>query len=66
MRGFDTDDGDYVEYANVSRRIATVVSEKHATLHQMQTIYGLADLYDLLEIVAVDRHNQRIANRPRK
>jgi hypothetical protein len=27
----------------------------------MQTIYGLADLYTLLEVVVVDRHNERLA-----
>ena len=31
-----------------------------ATLHEMDTVYGLEDVYDLLEIMAVEN-----ANRPR-
>jgi hypothetical protein len=27
----------------------------------MQTVYGLKDLYTLLEIVVVDRYNERLA-----
>jgi hypothetical protein len=30
------------------------------TLYELQTIYGLEDLYDLLEIVSVDVENERI------
>jgi hypothetical protein len=29
----------------------------------LQTVYGLADLFDLLEIIAVDRHNERVASK---
>lgn len=65
MRGFDTDDGDYVEYANLPRAIGMVVSADKATLHELQTVYGVADLYRLLEIVMVDNHNRRVANRPK-
>lgn len=63
--GLDTDDGAYVEYANVPRSIATVVSAKMATLHELDTVYGLADLYRMLEVLMVDGHNQRVANKPR-
>ena len=31
-----------------------------ATLHYMQTVYGLSDAYELMEIIAVDGHNQRL------
>jgi hypothetical protein len=30
----------------------------------LQTVYGLADLYVLVEIVVVDKHNERIAAQP--
>ena len=66
VRGFDTDDGDYVEYRNLPRAIATVISAGRATLHELDTVYGVSDLYRLLEIVSVDNPNQRIASRPRK
>jgi hypothetical protein len=34
-------------------------------LHELDTVYGAEDLYLLIEIVAVDDHNQRIANKKR-
>lgn len=39
--------------------IAAVISADKATLHELDTIYGLEDLHDLLEIVAVDAANQQ-------
>jgi hypothetical protein len=38
-----------------------VVSSRLATMHELQTIYGLEDLANFLEILAVDAHNQRLA-----
>jgi hypothetical protein len=35
-----------------------------ATLHELQTVYGTKDLYDLLEIAAVDAHNAWLAAQP--
>jgi hypothetical protein len=35
-----------------------VVSSRLATLHELGEIYGTKDLYDLLEIVLVNRHNE--------
>jgi hypothetical protein len=37
-----------------------IVSHKLATLHELQTAYGAQDLYDLLEIIVVDGHNERV------
>jgi hypothetical protein len=37
-----------------------IVSHKLATLHELQTVYGAQDLYDLLEIIVVDGHNERV------
>jgi hypothetical protein len=39
-----------------------VVSSRIATLHELDSVYGSEDLYDLLEILMVDAENQRIAN----
>jgi hypothetical protein len=47
-----------VEYTNLPRTIGTIVSSRLATLHELQTVYGLVDLWDMLEINAVDTHNQ--------
>ena len=46
---------------NVPRSIAVVVSSGHAKLHELDTVYGMSDLYDMLEIFTVDSHNRRIA-----
>jgi hypothetical protein len=56
-----------VEYANVPKNIGTVVSSRLATLHELQTSLGVRDLYDLLEILAVDICNdRRIKQAPRR
>jgi hypothetical protein len=37
------------------------VSAKMATLTELQTVYGVEDAYNLLEILQVDIHNERRA-----
>lgn len=37
-----------------------VVMAKKATLHRLQTVYSLRDLYDLVEMVTVEQHNERV------
>lgn len=37
-----------------------VVSCDKATLAELQSVYGLEDLYDLIEIITVDARNARI------
>jgi hypothetical protein len=39
------------------------VSSRLASLIELQTVYGTEDLYDLLEILAVDRHNEQLASK---
>jgi len=50
------------EYVNVPRTLGAVISAGRATLHELDTVYGCADLWDLLEIVSIDNHNQAILN----
>lgn len=45
--------------------IGAVVSRRLATLHELDTVYGTQDVYDLMEIAAVDDHNQREFNKER-
>ena len=45
--------------------LAAVVGRRLATLNEMQTVYSTRDLYDLVEITAVDAHNQAVASRPK-
>lgn len=49
-----------IDYANVPKAIARVVSNRLATLHELQTVYGGEDLYDMLEIMAVDTYNRNV------
>lgn len=37
-----------------------------ATLHELSTVYGTQDLYDFLEMIAVNAHNQRALSKPRR
>lgn len=41
------------------------MSARLATLVELQTELGAEDLYDLLEVLAVDAHNQRVLNTPK-
>ncbi|OIQ97218.1 hypothetical protein GALL_207720 [mine drainage metagenome] len=43
---------------NVPRALAAVISARLATLAELETRLGAEDLYDLLEILAVDAHNR--------
>lgn len=34
-----------------------------ATLHELDTVYGVQDVYDMLEVVTIDDYNNALANR---
>ena len=44
-------------YSNTPGIIATLVSARLATLHELQTIYGPYDAYRMLEIHQIDQLN---------
>lgn len=46
---------------NVPRKIRLAMETGLATLHELQTVYSLRDLYDILEVAAVRAHNRRVA-----
>nr|WP_225816685.1 transcription elongation factor GreA [Photorhabdus antumapuensis] len=46
-----------ISYTNVPGTIATVISSGRATLHELDTVYGVEDLWQLIEIIQVDNHN---------
>jgi 4-diphosphocytidyl-2C-methyl-D-erythritol kinase len=52
----------FITYANVPDPVGCVVGSRLATYHELATVYGLEDMYDLLEIVQVDARNQQIAD----
>lgn len=43
---------------NVPAIIGTVISKRLATLAELQSVYGVKDAYDLLEICTVDDYNE--------
>ncbi len=47
-------------YPNLGDLIGTIVSSGRATLYELQTVYGTEDAYDLIEVVIIDAHNQRV------
>jgi hypothetical protein len=49
-----------VDYVNVPRNIGAVISAGHARMVELQTVLGTQDLYDLLEIIQIDSHNQAL------
>ena len=61
MRGAGPGD-DFLEYANVSPMIGAVISHRMASVAELETVLSTEDVYDLIEIIAVDRYNAR----PRK
>lgn len=46
---------------NVPKVIGAVVSSRLATLHECSTIYGIEDVYLMLEVAHVDAHNRSIS-----
>jgi 4-diphosphocytidyl-2C-methyl-D-erythritol kinase len=31
-----------------------------ATKHELDTVYSLADVYDMVEVIQIDAHNKRV------
>jgi hypothetical protein len=40
--------------------------QEKATLAELNSVYNLEDLYDLIEIIEVEGHNERVMNEWRK
>jgi len=53
----------FLQVLNVPKTIATAVSSEVVTLSDLATALSLEDLWDALEIVAVNRHNESILQR---
>lgn len=48
---------------NLSAVVGTLLSKRMATLHELDTVYGVQDVYDMLEVITVDDYNNALANR---
>lgn len=46
---------------NVPPLIARVISGRPEMLGPLNTVLGVEDLHDVLEVLAVDAHNRRVA-----
>ena len=53
----------WITSANVPATIHAVISAGRATLHELDTVYGARDLYDMLEMIKVDAYNERLAHK---
>ena len=42
-----------------------MISSRLATLHELDTVYGVEDLYDMLEVLRIDAHNKRLMMKPK-
>lgn len=40
--------------------IGTLLSKRMAKLHELDTVYGTRDVYDMLEVITVDDYNQAL------
>ena len=43
--------------------IGTLIAKRIATMHELDTVYGTKDIYDMLEIVAIDDYNNALLKR---
>lgn len=50
-----------IDCENVDGLLATIISEKQATLHELKTIYTLEDALNIWEVIAVKRANEYLA-----
>lgn len=50
-----------ITYQNVPPLLGALVSGGMASLWELQSVYGILDAYNLLEIMTVDDHNERRA-----
>lgn len=48
-----------IQYENVPRTIAAVISGEKANLHELSTVYSVQDMWMLLEIIRVDNYNKK-------
>lgn len=47
-------------YPNVTDPIGAVIGAGMATLHELNTVYGAEDVYDMIEVLNVRAHNRHL------
>lgn len=48
-----------IDYVNLPPMCGVVLSANKATLHELQSVYGVGDLFNICEVIAVDAFNRR-------
>lgn len=56
--------GGLIDYVNLPPMIGVVISSRLASLQELQTVYGVGDLFNIAEILSVDAYNRRELNKP--
>ena len=51
----------YVKYMNIPPIIGRLISKRVATLHELGSVYGVKDAYDMLEVVNIDDYNAALS-----
>lgn len=49
-----------IDYVNLPPMCGMIVSSKLATLQELQSVYGVGDLFNLAEVISVDGYNRRV------
>jgi len=52
-----------LQYPNMPQIIAMVISNGKATLHELDTIYSVEDVYLMIDIIKVDAQNRHTVNK---
>jgi hypothetical protein len=51
---------DLIDYPNVSPRIGLLISHDKSLIGPLSTVLSIEDMYNLIEVISVDAHNDRI------
>ena len=62
----DIADARYARVQNIPVTIAAAVASKLATMAELGTVLSLQDLWDLLEVHAVNQHNEAVLSREQR
>lgn len=49
-----------ITYLNVPQTIATAMTSRLASKIELDTVYGIEDLWEILEVHTVNSHNERV------
>lgn len=59
-------EAELLDYVNVPPTIGMALSSDKSLLGPLSSTLGLEDLHDILEVISVDAHNQRVLAKARR